>query len=136
MSKILEIAWSHLLTKCHPLRSKPEERGKNVCAKTFAWVFWSPKIFFPEVEFMGQLNFFLAPIVFFLCCSTYFPCFAIVSIVKSLIFVPKNIWKSQNKFLDKMFKGNCETKIVLKTIKNVSPLDFVIVISFRFAFIN
>ena len=37
--------------------------------------------FFFEVEFMGQLNFFLAPIVFFLCCSTYFPCFAIVSIV-------------------------------------------------------
>ena len=52
MSKILEIAWSHL-TKCHPLRSKPKERGKNVCAKTFAWVFWSPQDFFFEVEFMG-----------------------------------------------------------------------------------
>ena len=37
--------------------------------------------FFFEVEFMGQLNFFLAPIVFFLCCSTCFPCFAIFSIV-------------------------------------------------------
>ena len=54
MSKILEIAWSHLLTKCHPLRSKPEERGKMFVQKLSLGSFGLPRFFFPKLNLWGS----------------------------------------------------------------------------------
>ena len=54
MSKIVvEIAWSHF-TKCHPLRSKPEEKGKKCLCKNFRFGLGSPKIFFPKLDLWGS----------------------------------------------------------------------------------
>lgn len=54
MSKILEIAWSHLLTKCHPLRSKPEERRKKMFVQKLSLGYFGLLRFFSKLNLWGS----------------------------------------------------------------------------------